>query len=105
MLASADALVHGSESETFGLVVAEALASGLPVVLPDRGACSELASTAVAEFYRSGDVRSAAAAIRRLLERDQAALRATAAAAAPAVRSETAHYRELFALYKRRFAV
>lgn len=103
MLASADALVHGSESETFGLVVAEALASALPVVLPDRGACSELAPPSVCELYRAGDVRDAAAAIRRLFARDPAVLRAAALEAAPRVRSDTTHYAELFAVYNQRF--
>lgn len=103
LLASADALIHGSESETFGLVVAEALASALPVVLPDRGACSELAPASVSELYRAGDAKDAAAAIQRLLARDPAALKAAAVATAPQVRSDTAHYADLFALYARRF--
>jgi len=101
LFASADALVHGSESETFGLVAAEALASGLPVVLPDRGACSELAPPEVSETYRSADVGSAAAAIRRLFARDQVALRDAAARAATHVRSDAQHYAELFDLYGR----
>ncbi|WP_091743153.1 glycosyltransferase [Phenylobacterium immobile] len=104
ILASADALLHGSESETFGLVVAEALASGLPAVLPDRGACAELASPFVSELYRAGDPAAAAAAIRRLFARDQPALRAAAADAATGVRSDAAHFRDLFAFYRRRFA-
>ena len=37
-LASADALVHGCEAETFCLVAAEARASGTPMIVPDRGA-------------------------------------------------------------------
>lgn len=101
LFASADALVHGSESETFGLVVAEALASGLPLVLPDRGACSELATPAVAEIYRSADVHSAAAAIRRLFARDSQQLRSASLQAAKHVRTDGAHYSELFALYDR----
>ena len=36
-LASADVLVHGCPYETFGLGVAEAVACGLPVVVPDAG--------------------------------------------------------------------
>ncbi|MDB5451675.1 MAG: glycosyltransferase [Caulobacteraceae bacterium] len=101
LFASADALVHGSESETFGLVAAEALASGLPVILPDRGACSELAPPEVSETYRSADVHSAAAAIRRLFARDQGVLRLAAARAATQVRGDAEHYTELFDLYGR----
>jgi alpha-1,6-mannosyltransferase len=101
LFASADALIHGSESETFGLVVAEALASGVPVVLPDRGACPELAPPEVSETYRSADVHSAATAIRRLFTRDQAQLRAAAARAAADVRGDAEHYAELFDLFAR----
>ena len=39
--ASADVLVHGSAAETYGLVVAEAICSGLPVVVPDRGGAAK----------------------------------------------------------------
>ena len=38
LLASADALVHGCEAETFCMVAAEARASGIPLIVPDRGA-------------------------------------------------------------------
>ncbi|MGN6850303.1 MAG: glycosyltransferase, partial [Sphingomicrobium sp.] len=38
LLASADALVHGCEAETFCMVAAEARASGVPLIVPDRGA-------------------------------------------------------------------
>lgn len=41
LMASSDALVHGCEAETFGLVIAEALACGTPVVVPDRGGAFE----------------------------------------------------------------
>lgn len=101
LFASVDALIHGSESETFGLVVAEAAASGLPVIAPDRGACAELAAPDARETYRAADVRSATAAILRLLDRDPVALRAAAIAGAARVRGDTAHYVELFAHYQR----
>lgn len=101
LFASADALIHGSESETFGLVAAEALASGLPVILPDRGACSELAPPDVSEIYRSADVKAATTAIHRMFARDPATLRAGSLQAAPQVRSDAEHYDELFAHYAR----
>ena len=40
LLASADGLVHGCEAETFCLVAAEARASGIPLIVPDRGAAA-----------------------------------------------------------------
>jgi alpha-1,6-mannosyltransferase len=102
-LASADALVHGSSAETFGLAVAEAICSGLPVVVPDAGGAAELARPAYAECYPAGDAQVCAAAIARLLARDPAALRAAAIAAGEQlVWSEEAHFAALFALYAQR---
>lgn len=42
LLASADVLVHAGNQETFGLVVLEAMASGIPVIGVAGGAVSEL---------------------------------------------------------------
>ncbi len=42
MLASADALVHAGDQETFGLVVLEAMACGIPVVAVAAGAFREI---------------------------------------------------------------
>ena len=100
LLASADALVHGCESETFGLIPAEAMASGVPLVIPDRGGCSHFADPAASEIYRSGDTDSASAAIRRLFMRPSGALRAAALRAARSVRSDTRHFTDLFAQYE-----
>ena len=99
-LASADVLVHGCDSETFGLLPAEAMASGLPLVGPDRGGFADLAQPASSEIYRSGDVDTAAAAIRRLFARDPGALKAAALEAALKVRHDTDHFAELFEHYQ-----
>jgi alpha-1,6-mannosyltransferase len=98
-LASADALVHGCESETFGLIPAEAMASGVPVVGPDRGGFAHLAQPATSEIYRAGDTAAATAAIRRLLARDPAVLRAAAIDAAATVRRDIDHFADLFDHY------
>lgn len=74
-LASADLLVHGCPFETFGLAVAEALACGTPVVVPDQGGAQELTGEAFAERYRAGSAPACAAAIERMLQRDEASLR------------------------------
>lgn len=99
-LASADILVHGCESETFGLVPAEAMASGVPVVGPDRGGFAHLARPATSEVYRAGDVAAATAALRRLLARDFSTVRAAAIDAASSVRQDVEHFADLFEHYQ-----
>lgn len=101
MLASADALIHGCDCETFGLVAAEALASGTPLIVPDRGGCSDMADPSVAETYGSADARDAAAAIRRLFARDPERLRAASLRVAARVRSDHDHFADLFGHYER----
>lgn len=99
ILASGDMLLHGSSAETFGLVAAEARASGLPMVLPDQGAAVDLADGDHCEIYQSGNRRSAADAIRRMLTRDSEALRRAATSRALVARTLTEHFTELFAHY------
>jgi glycosyltransferase involved in cell wall biosynthesis len=50
LFASADVFVFPSETETFGNVVVEAQAAGLPVVVTDRGAARELVVDGVTGF-------------------------------------------------------
>jgi len=100
-LASADALLHGSAAETYGLVVAEALSAGLPLIVPSAGGASDLAEPAHAETYPAGDVGACADAIVRLLDRDRPRLRAAARdAAARLVRTTEQHFTDLFATYR-----
>jgi alpha-1,6-mannosyltransferase len=101
IIASCDALVHGCETETFGLVASEALASGLPLVVPDAGGCGELANPLYAETYRPRDGRSCAEAIERLLSRDQRVLKNAARVAAGRVQSDRKHAEELVDFYER----
>ena len=96
-MASADALIHGSESETFCLVAAEARASGLPLITPDRGAAADHARISNGLTYASGDPVSAAAAIARFVD----ARRAGTLRHAPdiPVRTMDDHFVELFATF------
>lgn len=63
LLASGDALVHGCEAETFCMAAAEARASGLPLIVPDRGAAIDQLVPGAGAVYRSGDEQSLARAI------------------------------------------
>jgi len=102
ILASADALIHGSAAETFGLALAEALCSGTPLIVPDAGASVTFAAPGYAETYKTGDAKDAAAAILRLLAQDRTALSAAAsAAAASKVSTIEQHFETLFGIYER----
>jgi alpha-1,6-mannosyltransferase len=101
-MASADALLHGSSAETFGLVLAEALCSGTPLIVPDSGASATFAAPGYAATYRAGDVDDAAAAILRLLSQDRAVLsRAAGTAAQKRVITVEQHFQTLFSIYDR----
>jgi len=63
LLASGDALVHGCEAETFCMAAAEARASGLPLIVPDRGAAIDQLVPGGGAIYRSGREESLAEAI------------------------------------------
>ncbi|HJL41983.1 MAG TPA: glycosyltransferase [Myxococcales bacterium LLY-WYZ-16_1] len=99
-LATADGLLHGSAAETYGLVVAEALCAGTPVVVPDGGGARDLADARVGETYPAGDPEGCAAAVRRLLSRDLDSLRQACRARARDLRSLDDHFRDLFAFYR-----
>lgn len=98
-LASADLLVHGCPYETYGLGVAEAIACGLPVVVPDAGGAAESVDPASGEVYASLDAAACAAAIERLLARDRDELRARALEAASRVPTVDRHFATVLATY------
>lgn len=73
-LASADALVHAGSSETFGLVIVEAMACGRPIVGVRSGAIPELVDEQVGELAEPDDASAMAEGIQRLFARDLDAL-------------------------------
>ena len=94
LYASADLLIHGSGAETYGLVVAEAIASGLPVVVPDVGGAADLAVGGRGRTYPLGSADGCAAAILEVLADSAAPTRLDE----PAYSEE--HFIKLFALYE-----
>jgi alpha-1,6-mannosyltransferase len=104
-LAGADALVHGCPVETYGLAVAEAVASGLPVVVPDAGGAAESADPSCSELYRSLDAEACAAAVERLLSRERSDLRARSREAASRVPTLQQHFAQVLATYDELLAV
>lgn len=93
IMASADALVHGCEAETFCMVAAEAAASGLAIVAPDRGGAADHVQATNGRRYRAADAGS----LRDALV-DLAAGGARSGAAWP-LRTMDHHFDDLFALY------
>lgn len=78
VLASADALVHAGDRETFGLVVLEALACGTPVAGVRAGAVAEIVPADVGVLASPGDAGALASAIHDLCSGDLEPLRAAA---------------------------
>jgi alpha-1,6-mannosyltransferase len=100
VMASADALIHGCEAETFGLVAAEAAASGLPLIVPDEGGASVMISPETGLCYAAGDTASAANAIEQLLARDPVKLSGAARRRAAEVPTIDQHFEALFQSYR-----
>lgn len=98
MMASADLLIHGAAAETFGLVAAEARASGLPIIVPDAGGAGDQFVEGQGVRFAAGDAASAAVAIGEAISR-LPALRGAARLAARGVPTMDAHFDTLFARY------
>lgn len=96
LLASADALVHGCEAETFCMVAAEARASGLPLIAPDAGGAADQVGDGLGLHYRAGQTGSMARAISRFLATDPAAYRARAGSQAASIMTMDDHFNRLF---------
>jgi len=99
LLASADALVHGCEAETFCMVAAEAKASGLPIVVPDEGGAGDQFVAGQGALYRARSASSLADTIRGLISEGIAAHGEAAVLAAPHAPTMDAHFARLFQTY------
>ncbi len=94
ILASADAFLHGCEAETFCMTAAEASASGIPVIVPDRGGAADFAARQMELAYRAADhtdlVRAILALPDRFAERSTGRM----------TRAMDDHFAALFAIYQ-----
>ena len=100
MVASADALVHGGDAETFGLATAEALASGTPVIVPDRGAAADHGTGGGGVVYKAADSKALAGAIGELAVRGWPRSTRKVLTMRDHFEQLFAHYRELIAAHK-----
>lgn len=81
LYASADAFVYASETETLGLVVLEAMASGLPVIAaPAGGVADNLRDEVNGLAFAPGDVAAMTRAMQRLAGDEALRLRLSAGA-------------------------
>jgi alpha-1,6-mannosyltransferase len=99
-LASADLLVHGCPYETFGLGVAEAVACGVPVVVPDQGGACESVDPSTSVVYASLQSDACAAAMESLLCRHPGQLHSAAVLVAKDVRRVQDHFAEVLSVYQ-----
>ncbi|MEO8546961.1 MAG: glycosyltransferase [Sphingomicrobium sp.] len=99
LIASVDGLVHGCEAETFCMVAAEARASGVPLLVPDRGGAYDQLLAGAGAPYRAGSTPSLAEAIVAFVDRGAALQRARALSHTD-VRTMDGHFAELFAAYE-----
>jgi alpha-1,6-mannosyltransferase len=72
LLASCDLLVHPGDCETFGLIVLEAMACGLPVVATNGGGVAELVDRETGILAEPNSVDSLAGAIEAIYQGDMA---------------------------------
>jgi N-acetylglucosaminyl-diphospho-decaprenol L-rhamnosyltransferase len=79
-------LLHCAEREPYGMVVAEAMACGLPVVVPDSCGPAEIADRDCGRLYPPGDAPAAARALVEVLRDPTQTERMGAAARAAAER-------------------
>lgn len=101
ILASSDYFLHGSAAETYGIVVAEAVCSGLPVVVPERGGAADIANPDLGVTYEPGDSESFSEAVLNITDRNREDLvEATKKAAENDIVTMEGHFKMLFETYQ-----
>ena len=105
VMASVDIFIHGCEAETYGMVTAEARASGLPLIVPDMGGAADQALAGAGLHYHAGDAAALARAISTMLSGPLETYQQRARNAAPATPTMDQHFAELSALYKARVPI
>jgi alpha-1,6-mannosyltransferase len=100
ILASADALVHGCEAETFCITAAEAKASGIPLIVPNEGGAADQFLIGAGLRYKAGSAASLAETIERFVASGPCQHREIAIGAAAGVPSMDQHMDQLFAAYR-----
>jgi alpha-1,6-mannosyltransferase len=102
LLASADALVHGCEAETFCMAAAEARASGLPLIVPDEGGAADQFVEGRGKRYRSADGADLRDKLIEFVGDHPHLHRAQARLDASRVRTTDAHFADLLSIYQAR---
>jgi alpha-1,6-mannosyltransferase len=101
IMASCDYFLHGSAAETYGLVIAEALCSGLPIVVPNKGGSADLARQLFSETYEAGNKEELKKAVLSITKRDRNSLRDEALNHAEKhVGTMDSHFENLFKVYE-----
>lgn len=97
IMASSDYFVHGSAAETFGIVVAEVICSGLPIVVPKTRGAAEFSNPLFSEVYKTDNSQSLA----KISSRDRYELtKHCKKASASSVRTVDEHFDQLFLFYQ-----
>jgi glycosyltransferase involved in cell wall biosynthesis len=82
VLAQSDLLIHTCPSESFGLVILEAMAAGIPVLVPDQGGAAALVEPGITgQRFCANDARALADAMKQMMQATPEALNQMVAAA------------------------
>lgn len=100
VIASGDALIHGCEAETYGMVAAESAASGLPLIVPDEGGAASILAMGAGQAFQARDVGSLVLAIKQLHLDGLGNFQSVARQRAGSIPTIDTHFRDLFSRYQ-----